>query len=772
MAYARKPKTADRRSHPVYSKFIMKSDPIKVPTSLANDATAGVVVFLVALPLCLGIALASGAPLFSGIIAGIVGGIIVGAISGSHTSIGGPAAGLTAIVSAQISQLGAFETFLLAVMIAGVLQIALGLLKAGALSAFFPSSVIKGLLAAIGIILILKQIPHILGHDSDPEGEMGFTQPDHENTFSEIGRLFLGEVHFGALIIGLLSILLLLFWESKTWLKKGPIPAPLVIVLLGIGLGEVFRRMGAPLLIERNHLVQVPIAEHWSDYWGFLVFPNLSQWNNLSVYYTGSIIAMVASLETLLNLEAIDKIDPYQRRSPSNRELIAQGVGNIVCGAVGGIPVTSVIVRSSVNINAGGRSKRVAIFHGCLLWLSVVLLPAYLNLIPLSSLAAILMVTGFKLASPDLIKKMFREGRYQFVPFVVTLVAIVLTDLMIGIGIGMAISVAFILNSNMRRPLRSILEKHSGGEVVHIQLANQVSFLNRASLEDSLYHSQPGTHLLLDAELTDYIDPDLLSLIREFKEKTAAIRGVTVSTKGFRPRFNIPDDIRFIDFTTEQIQNRSTPIEVLETLREGNRRFLSGNRLVRDLGRQLSATSTGQHPLAVILTCIDSRSPAELIFDTGLGDIFTIRIAGNVVRSKVLGSMEYACAVAGAKLILVMGHTKCGAVNASVELTCSGKSIEEATGCQHLGHIVDEIAKSIDPKAYHKISSMTPGERSAFSDAVARKNVLHAVNLIPQSSTTIQKLIEQNRIAIVGAMYDVTSGSIEFLPETTQFEAN
>ncbi len=748
----------------------MKSDPLHVPASAVKDATAGVVVFLVALPLCLGIALASGAPLFSGIISGIIGGIVVGAISGSHTSVSGPAAGLTAIVSAQITQLGAFETFLLAVIVAGVLQIVLGLLRAGALSAFFPSSVIKGLLAAIGVILILKQIPHILGHDSDPEGEMGFVQPDNETTFSEIGRLFLGEIHYGAVIVGLLSILLLVFWDKKQWLKKSPIPAPLVVVLLGVGLGAIFQRLGNPWLIESSHLVQVPVATHWSDFWGFLDYPALSQWTNPAVYYSGLIIALVASLETLLNLEAIDKIDPYQRRSPANRELVAQGVGNILCGAFGGIPVTSVIVRSSVNVISGGRSKRVTIIHGCLLWLCVVLLPTYLNLIPLASLAAILLVTGFKLASPGLMKQMFREGRYQFVPFIVTLVAIVLTDLMVGIGIGLAISLAFILNSNMRRPMRAIVEKHAGGEVVHIQLASQVSFLNRASLEDALFQAKPGTQLLLDGELSDYIDPDLLSLIRDFKTKTAPARGVTVSTKGFRPRFNIPDDIRFIDYTTQQIQERSTPEQVLEILRDGNRRFLSGQRLVRDLGRQMSATSYGQHPLAVILTCIDSRSPAELIFDTGLGDIFTIRIAGNVVRSKVLGSIEYACAVAGAKLILVMGHTKCGAVNASVDLTCSGASIEEATGCQHLDLIVHEIAKSIDPQTCRNISRMTPEERSRYGDEVARKNVLHAVTLIYQESSTIRKLIDQKRIAIVGAMYDVATGSIEFLPETTDLK--
>ncbi len=297
-----------------------------------------VVVLLVALPLCLGIALASGAPLFSGILAGIIGGLVVGMISGSHTSVSGPAAGLTAIVLAQINKLGTFEAFLLAVFIAGLVQIFLGLLKAGALSTFFPSSVIKGLLAAIGVILILKQIPHILGHDTDPEGEMSFEQPDHENTFSEIGRLFYGEIHIGALTIGLLSILILLFWENQKRLKSSPIPAPLIVVLLGVAIAEVFRRMGGVWLIEASHLVQVPVAAQWSDLWGFLTAPDFSQWTRPAIYTSGLTIALVASLETLLNLEAIDKIDPRQRRSPPNRELIAQGIGNVTCGLVGAFP--------------------------------------------------------------------------------------------------------------------------------------------------------------------------------------------------------------------------------------------------------------------------------------------------------------------------------------------------------------------------------------------------------------------------------------------------
>lgn len=730
--------------------------------NIPRDLNAGLVVFLVALPLCLGVALASGAPLFSGVVAGVIGGIVVGAISGSQSSVSGPAAGLTAIVAAQIVALKSFETFLLALFFAGILQIIFGIVKAGTLSAFFPSSVIKGLLAAIGTILILKQIPHILGHDSDPEGEMSFEQPDHENTFSEIVRMFSGEIHQGALVIGLLSLLILVCWDSFKFLKKSPIPAPLIVVLLGIGISELFKRIGGAWEIEASHLVEVPVAEKFQDLMGFIKSPDWSQWNNQAVYTAAAVIATVASLETLLNLEAIDKIDPLQRQSPPNRELFAQGAGNIACSLVGGIPVTSVIVRSSVNINAGGRSKLTTILHGFLLLLSVVFLPAYLNHIPLACLAAILLATGFKLASPKLMKQMYSQGYNQFVPFIATLVAIVLTDLIIGVGIGLAISVAFILNSNIRSPIKQVVEKHLNGDVLHIQLANQVSFLNRVSIESVLYQAAPGSHLLLDAESTDYIDPDILSLIRDFIDNTAVVRKIKVSTRGFQSRFGIEDKTLFIEYTTQQLQKTLTPSEVLSALQDGNKRFRSGNHLVRDLGKQLSGTSSGQHPLAIVLSCIDSRSPAEIIFDLGLGDIFTIRIAGNVVREKVLGSIEYGCAVAGAKLIIVMGHTRCGAVTASVELKFAGREVREATGCDHLDVIVDEIQKSVEISDAPTFAEADAEVRRSMVDSVAQKNVALAVRRIPQESETIRRLIETKQVAIVGAMYDVVSGEIQF----------
>lgn len=730
---------------------------------IARDLNAGVVVFLVALPLCLGVALASGTPLISGIIAGIVGGLIVGAISGSNTSVSGPAAGLTAIVAAQLDKLESFQQFLLVVVLAGILQVLLGVLRAGTLSAFFPSAVIKGLLAAIGVILILKQIPHILGHDNDPEGEMSFEQPDHENTFSEIGKLFAGEIHQGALVIGLLSLLVLVAWDSFKFLKKTPIPVPLLVVFGGVLISQWFSKLGGEWVIGSSHLVEVPVANQLQDLAGFFQTPDWSGLALSAVYFSAITTALVASLETLLNLEAIDKIDPQQRLSPPNRELVAQGIGNITCGLIGGIPVTSVIVRSSVNINAGARTKLSTLIHGGLLALSVAFLPTYLNLIPLSCLAAILLATGFKLISPSLIMKMYREGYKQFVPFLVTTIAIVLTDLIVGVGIGLAVSIAFILQSNIRTPISQVSEKYFDNDVTHIQLANQVSFLNRVALENALTQAKPGQHLLLDARNTDYIDPDILSLLRDYIDKTAPIRRVLVSTKGFKKEFNIPERILFGEYTTKELQEKLSPTEVLAALSEGNKRFLSGQRLTKDLGKQISGSTSSQYPLAVILSCIDSRSPAEILFDVGLGDIFTIRIAGNVVRSKVLGSLEYACAIAGARLVLVMGHTRCGAVTTAVELAYSKGDVREVTGCQHLELIVNEIQTSVlaqDRDTY--LRQDTEGKRRIV-DEVARRNVIHAVKLLPEQSLTLSDLVAQKRIAIVGALYDVVSGEIDFL---------
>ncbi|TWU01515.1 SulP family inorganic anion transporter [Neorhodopirellula pilleata] len=732
-------------------------------SNVLRDLVAGLVVFLVALPLCLGIALASGAELFSGLLAGIVGGLVVATISGSHTSVSGPAAGLTAIVAAQIALLGSFDAFLLAVVIAGLIQIGFGIAKGGALSAFFPSSVINGLLVAIGVILILKQIPHVVGHDTDPEGEMSFIQPDKENTFSEIIDTIAGDIHVGAMVIGIFSIIFLALWDRFPALKKSIVPAPLLVVLAGVAISLGFEGMGPDWEIGESHLVLIPIAKSASEFFSFIRLPDFSQLANPAVYIAAITIAVVASLETLLNLEAVDKIDFEKRSSPPSRELIAQGCGNFVCGMIGGLPVTSVIVRGSVNVNAGAKTKVSAIFHGLLLLLSVAILPRYMNMIPLSALAAILLVTGFKLASPAMFRRMWDEGRYQFIPFIVTVLAIVFTDLLIGVLIGLGIAVLFILNSNLRRPIHRMVESHSAGDITHIELANQVSFLNRAAIERVLDEAKPGSRLMIDASGSDYIDPDVLSLIREYTETTAPARKVLVNLVGFKRKYQLSDNVQFADYTTRQLQRDVTSDQVIRILYEGNQRFVSGLRLNRDLGRQVNATAIGQNPLAAILSCIDSRVPTELVFDLGVGDIFSVRVAGNVIGTKSLGSVEYAVGVAGVKLVVVLGHTRCGAVTSSVQLVSTGQNAKDATGCDHLQSIINEIAPSVVDLPSTPISELPAAEAESYIDEVALRNVLHTAEQIVTRSEVIRTAVSEDRLKVVGAVYDVKTGKVDFL---------
>jgi carbonic anhydrase len=732
-------------------------------SSLAKDLPAGLVVFLVALPLCLGVALASNAPLFSGIIAGIVGGIVVGVLSGSQTSVAGPAAGLTAIVAAQIATLGSFKAVMMATVLAGVIQIGLGVARAGFIAAFFPSSVIKGLLAAIGVILILKQIPHVIGHDTDPVGDLAFNQPDHENTFTELLAAAL-DIHAGAALVGVTSILVLVMWDKVKLLKNSLVPAPLVVVVLGVLLSLGLQRFDPTLAIQAEHLVNVPISSDSGGIGSLIQLPDWSSLTNPGVYVAAVTLAIVASLETLLNLEAVDRVDPLQRRSPPDRELWAQGVGNMLSGLIGGLPVTSVIVRSSVNVNAGNRTRLSTITHGMLLLGCVLLVPTILNLIPLASLAAILVMTGLKLASPKLVKQMWAEGRPQFLPFVVTVAAIVATDLLKGIAIGLLVAVGFILHSNLRRPLRRVMEKHATGDVLRIELANQVSFLNRAALERSLNGIPRGGHVLLDARNTDYIDPDILDLLEDFRKTTAPARGVEISLVGFRAKYaSLEDSIQFVDYASREMRDGLTPEHVLQIFKDGNQRFRSGQRLTRDLVRQVSATASGQTPMAVVLSCIDSRTPAELIFDLGIGDVFSVRIAGNVAREKVLGSIEYSTVVAGAKLILVLGHTSCGAVRAAVELARKDQSAEEATGCKHLDVLVNEIQNAIDPSIpMPRPENPETPVRDSYVDDVARRNVQRTMAIIRQQSEPINRLITEGKVAVVGGLYDVRSGEVSF----------
>jgi len=485
---------------------------------LKTDAPAGLVVFLVAVPLCLGIALASGAPLFSGIIAGMVGGIIVTLFSGSSLGVSGPAAGLAVIVLAAIEDLGSFEIFLVAVVVAGIIQIILGILRAGIIGYYFPTSVIKGMLSAIGIIIFLKQIPHAFGYDADPEGDMDFAQPDGENTFSELSNM-LEFITPGAIVLAIASLLILIIWEQK-FMKNIKafqiIQGPLVVVVLGIICGNLF--VGSSLEIANTHMVNIPVAEDLAGFAGQFTLPDFTAITNPQVWIVGITMAIVASLETLLCVEATDKLDPQKRTTPTNRELRAQGIGNIVAGLIGGLPVTQVIVRSSANIQSGGKTKMAALVHGFLILIAAMLVPNIMNMIPLASLAAILLVVGYKLAKPALFKEMYSKGWSQFIPYLVTVVAIVLTDLLVGIGIGMAVAVFNILFTNLKNPYVLKTTHDSTDEHYQIELSEQVTFLNKAQILKELNSVPDNAELYINASKTVSIEHDVLEILADFKE--------------------------------------------------------------------------------------------------------------------------------------------------------------------------------------------------------------------------------------------------------------
>ena len=501
------------------------------------DLPASIVVALVALPLCLGVALASGAPLFSGLIAGIAGGIVVGAVSRSPLSVAGPAAGLTVIVFGAIESLPTYETFLLAVVIAGILQIAFALTKSGVLSEFVPSSVITGMLAAIGLILILKQVPHAIGYDGDYEGSFQFFQGDGYNTFSTIWHTVVESLSPGAVLIALVSLAFLFWWDSARP-KEGPLrflPGPLVVVLLGIGGNALFRVIAPGIALEDKHLVQVPVATSFSHFTSFFSLPDFTAITNPTVWTVALTLAIVASLESLLSVKAVDELDPKRRTTPKNWELFAQGSGNMVSGMLGGLPVTSVIVRSSANVDSGADSKLSTMLHGAWLLLSVALIPVILNLIPLSALAAILIATGYKLTKPKLFTDRWKQGWTQFVPFVVTVLAILFTDLLRGIAIGMVVGFAFVIARNFRTAITFACD----GEDCLIRARRNLYFIHKYELQRELGRVPDNANLLIDLSSTTYVDLDNIDVINAFI-KGAEYRGIAVIVRGDLARRSSP----------------------------------------------------------------------------------------------------------------------------------------------------------------------------------------------------------------------------------------
>ncbi|HEB76929.1 MAG TPA: SulP family inorganic anion transporter [Methylothermaceae bacterium] len=496
-------------------------DAFSVWNNLRHDLPAGIVVFLVAVPLCLGIALASGAPLSSGIIAGFIGGLVVPLISRSPLGVSGPAAGLAVIVYDAIQDLG-FQPFLLAVVFAGVIQVILGLLRAGIIGYYFPSSVIIGMLSGIGIIIVLKQIPHAVGYDADWEGDLAYHEPGGETTLQALMDMF-GAFHPGATIIAVISLAILILWEQP-FMKRRRIfqlvQGPLVAVIIGSALNLLFQRFYPGLALEAQHLVQLPVAEGMEGIRQFFTIPDFTAFTNRSIYTAALVIALVASIETLLCVEATDKLDPFKRVTPTNRELIAQGVANSVSGLVGGLPITQVIVRSSTNILAGARTKAAAFIHGLFLLIFALMFPHLLNLIPLATLAAILFVVGYKLAKPELFVRMYRQGLYQFTPFMVTILGLVFTDLLTGVGIGMVTALFFILLEHYKCGV--YLHQSREDNKIILRLSEQVTFLNKANLLRTLDRLPPRSEVVIDGSETRYIDHDALEIIENFKAEAAA----------------------------------------------------------------------------------------------------------------------------------------------------------------------------------------------------------------------------------------------------------
>ena len=503
--------------------------------NLKSDIPASVVVFFVALPLCLGIALASGAPLFSGLIAGIVGGIVVGALSGSAIGVSGPAAGLAAIVLVAISTLGGFENFLLAVVLGGIIQVAFGVLKAGVIGYYFPSSVIKGMLTGIGIIIVIKQIPYFFGYDKTLAANASFTE-----MFNYISP--------GATLVACVGLAILIIWN--VWLSKlhkvfQIVQGPLVAVAVGI-IYYIMTKDNSTWSIDQSMLVSVPTPEDLSSFLGQFSSPNFDQITNPQIWVTAFTIALVASLETLLCVEATDKLDPRKRVTPTNRELIAQGSGNIISGLIGGLPITQVIVRSSANIQSGGRTKASAIIHGFLLLISVLIIPTLLNKIPLAVLAAVLFIVGYKLAKPALFVIIYKQGWKQFIPFIVTVLGIIFTDLLVGIGLGLAVGIIVILiKSYQNSHFLHIEEKSNGAQKLKTTLAEEVTFINKGAILNELEHISADTKLEIDVRKTRFLDYDIIEILDDFSLK-AKNRNINITLISERGTVNNPES--FSDF--------------------------------------------------------------------------------------------------------------------------------------------------------------------------------------------------------------------------------
>jgi carbonic anhydrase len=717
-----------------------------------NDLGAGAALALVSVPLCLGIAAASGAPASAGLVAGVIGGALVGALGRAPLAVVGPAAALAGLVASQIRELGTFEAFLAALFAAGLLQTAFGLLRAGFVSGFLPSGVVRGLLGAVGAIVMLKQVPHLLGDDWDFIGDLAFRQADRQNTLTEIVSA-LGSVHPGAAAVGLLSLAALAAWPRLNAARRVPLPASFVVLVVSPAAAWLVGLLGPAWAIGPEHRLAIPAGA-----FSGLASPDWSGFWTAKTWVSAAVLAAAASLESFVGLEAASRLDPLGRRVPINRELLAAGAGNAASALLGGLPVTTLIVRSGVAADAGSTSKATTVAHGVLLAAGAALFPVLLNAIPLSAVAAVLAVAGWHLVQRAGAGEVLRQGRASAVIFAASAAGAFLVAPLAGILMGIGAALLFVLRSMTRNPFRLLVETHVSGKVLRVQLADQVSFLNRAALAEALDSVEEGGQVVLDARGTDFIDPDVLALIKDFESRAAPARGVHVSLQGFKPEYELVDRIRFVDVSTRELQSALTPAKALSILRDGNARFLRGEKVNRDLVRQVGETAAGQFPIAAIVSCMDARAPAEMVFDLGLGDIFSVRVAGNIAREKVLGSVEYAAAAAGVKLVVVMGHTRCGAVKATVQACVEGvpPSLKDFP---HIVKLVEKIRPAVEPEG-----PRPDWHDEAVLDRVTRRNVVNTIAHILEHSPGLEGLVREGRLAIVGAVYDLKTGAVEFFP--------
>lgn len=721
-----------------------------IKTKFKYDFVASAVVFLVAIPLCLGIAMASGAPLISGLISGIIGGIIVGALSNSQVSVSGPAAGMAALIITGISELGGFDTFLLALTIAGILQALIGFVRAGFAADYIPSNIVQGLLCAIGVLLIAKQLPLAFTQSSDLIRLQELITYASDQKLSFRG-LLLHHFNAGATLITLVGFAVFFYAKRTTISFFKKIPTPIIVVLVGVIMNEIFILSHSVLAQNNLSLVSIPDIDITTNLLKNLQHPNWAALGNGQVYFYAITIALVASIETLLNIKAGEKLDKSRRYSSKDRELVAQGIGNAVSGLIGGLPITSVIVRTSVNIQSGCKTKVSTILHGLFLILALVSFSALINRIPIATLATILIYTGYKLTHPTIYLEVYHQGTDRFLPFIATVIGIVFFNLLEGILIGLAISLFYILKANSQTRLDIVKEIYPTGAINRLILPQQVSFLNKASLTLELEAIPKNSQLMIDARNVTYIDKEIIELIKEFKNEQAPIKNIAINLIGLQSHYEIHNFIDFINVTTYSIQATLKPFQVINILKEGNLRLLKDQRINRNIQFDIEQTALSQHPIAVVLGCIDSRVPVETIFDMSCGDLFIARVAGNVVNTDIIASIEYACKIVGAKLILVLGHTRCGAIQAA----CSNLSPG--------GNLPTLLAK-IKPAilAETQITDNRNGDNSKFTDHVMKLNIINTIDNIYNDSEILSSMIDNDEIGIIGAVYNVETGEVKF----------